>query len=774
MTEKRMRKGPRGTARRPRCEDNYPSLENLSRTRFRTSDDVLFDVADTAVTPSRVMTRVISEARRAAQNPLKIESPPALVPLSDSGISQSGPETAYVSLRHDPHLLSNVAAEPLEVALQYCYFHTSPGRPEMNQASRTAWDKEFVQVSPRRLCELASAAYYLDICDLVDLTCRALAAIISGKTADQIRTTFHIENDLVQTLVFPPKLKGTAGLPRPQKRRVVAKKVLPASLGDDLADSDEHYSSQSGTPPSIPQLGRNTVEEVENWINGDGNSKKTSKKRRKKKKNKALSSAPECSAVEPSSLSKSTADIRSSNTSGELRAADSLAPSSPIETHDAHKQLTERSEMLVPRNATSLPTQSETQEIHGCPILTCNSSSSDDDVALVCIASRKEVEIAKAGMPVSSHFVSACDQRDVSQIAEPSSPPSSPPPADMSQRIIDEESKPVPKGLVWSALSGDQARPGYSKRNQQQQGHTSPEGPCNSTGRSDRGDRDPESISSKSILQVKSGSEIAGEGNYSVLIGSKGAFGRERYDKLCAVIYNDDHASSAIATKGMKKCGLPTVSQLGETLAKDCTTGSYPSLDSKPKNSEVPNMCDLSKAVLPGQSTGVDTKGVQSMHSGVGNASYIRCPSRMDKEVEDFENRLRIGDDDAEPNVFHASKRNEPLSRETLRNRQPVSQSVHPPSNNSKSNLSPDRIVSKKRVQVEYRAGEPSSHGFTQNRLRAVRREAQLLERERHLQQRVDALDKQITDLRTERENIRSELSFVVLELEQCRDETDL
>lgn len=772
MTEKRLRKGPRGTVRRPRCEDIYPSVENPSRTRFRTSDNVLFDVADTAVTPSRVMTRIISEARRAAEKPLRIEPPPALLSLSDSGTSQSATETCSVSLRHDPHLLSNVAAEPLEVALQYCYFHTSPDRLEMNQANRTAWDNEFVRVSPRRLCELASAAYYLDICDLVDLTCRAIAAIISGKTADQIRTTFHIENDLVQTLVFPPKLNGTARLSQPQKRRIESKKVSSASLADDLADSDEQDSRQAANPRSIPRLGRNTVEEVENWINGDGNSKKTSKKRRKKKKNKTSHSSPDCSAVEPTSLSTSAVDIRSSTSSGELPADDSLALSSPI---NAHAQLTEQSdrERPVPSNSNLLPAQSETQPEQGCPTLICTSSSSNDDVALVCMGARQEVGRAKARMSASSRYANSCDERGLCQSAEPSSPPSSPPPADVSQRIINEESKAVPKGLVWSAVSDDHSDLVYHGGNQRQQGHTSPERPLTGIRSGDETSGEPESISSKALSRLGPRIPNVGEGDFSELIASKAACGREQRDKLCAIVYNEDHVSSVTA-KGSTKSGPTTVSLIGVGLGKDYKSGFHLGYDSAEKNQESTKVCNLSEGALKGQSITVDTEEVQSSHSGVGNTSYIRCPTRMDKEVEDFENRLRIGDDEAEPNVFHASQQSETLLSETLLIRRTGRPSLHQSLSNSENNVGPEHIDNEDLVQVDLRAGEPAKDVFIQNRLRAVRREAQLVEREKHLQQRVEALDKQITNLRVERESVRSELSLVVRELEQYREETDL
>jgi hypothetical protein len=48
------------------------------------------------------------------------------------------------------------------------------------------------------LCELTSAADSLDMKPLVDLTSRALARMIEGKTPEEIRETFHLPDDLTE------------------------------------------------------------------------------------------------------------------------------------------------------------------------------------------------------------------------------------------------------------------------------------------------------------------------------------------------------------------------------------------------------------------------------------------------------------------------------------------------------------------------------------------------------------------------------------------------
>lgn len=53
----------------------------------------------------------------------------------------------------------------------------------------------------KKLCELTSAADSLQLKPLVDLTSRALARIIEGKTPEEIRETFHLPDDLTEVML---------------------------------------------------------------------------------------------------------------------------------------------------------------------------------------------------------------------------------------------------------------------------------------------------------------------------------------------------------------------------------------------------------------------------------------------------------------------------------------------------------------------------------------------------------------------------------------------
>ncbi|XP_015749365.1 PREDICTED: S-phase kinase-associated protein 1-like isoform X1 [Acropora digitifera] len=55
--------------------------------------------------------------------------------------------------------------------------------------------KEFLEVDQKTLFELTLAANYLDLKELLAVTCKTVAIMIEGKTPEEIRKTFNIKND---------------------------------------------------------------------------------------------------------------------------------------------------------------------------------------------------------------------------------------------------------------------------------------------------------------------------------------------------------------------------------------------------------------------------------------------------------------------------------------------------------------------------------------------------------------------------------------------------
>ena len=68
-----------------------------------------------------------------------------------------------------------------------------------------SWDAQFTDVDQSTLFELILAANYLNIKPLLDLTCLTVANMIKGKTPEEIRRHFNIEND------FTPEEVGGGG-----------------------------------------------------------------------------------------------------------------------------------------------------------------------------------------------------------------------------------------------------------------------------------------------------------------------------------------------------------------------------------------------------------------------------------------------------------------------------------------------------------------------------------------------------------------------------------
>lgn len=89
--------------------------------------------------------------------------------------------------------LPNVDSKVLALIIEYLKRHNSEAKEEDEDLKK--FDKDFVEVDQGTLFHLISAANYLNIKTLLDLTCQTVADMIKGKTPEQIRTHFNIEND---------------------------------------------------------------------------------------------------------------------------------------------------------------------------------------------------------------------------------------------------------------------------------------------------------------------------------------------------------------------------------------------------------------------------------------------------------------------------------------------------------------------------------------------------------------------------------------------------
>ncbi|KAF8365116.1 hypothetical protein HHK36_032859 [Tetracentron sinense] len=210
----------------------------------------------------------------------------------------------------------------LSLILDYCRFHQVPGR---SNKERKSFDEKFIRLETKRLCELTSAADSLQLKPLVDLTSRALARMIEGKTPEEIRETFHLPDDLTEEEKLEP-LRNTADDPRirllnrlyARKRRELKDKEKLKNVGVE----EEHVDERS-------------VDDLLSFINGDngGNpvsDSKVVKAAKHKKKNRRRKDQPrDSSSNNVNKNHKELDDLSSVRCSGEV---DNILVRSPCET----------------------------------------------------------------------------------------------------------------------------------------------------------------------------------------------------------------------------------------------------------------------------------------------------------------------------------------------------------------------------------------------------------------------------------------------------------
>ncbi|KAL8973126.1 MAG: hypothetical protein Q9183_000146 [Haloplaca sp. 2 TL-2023] len=103
----------------------------------------------------------------------------------------------------DPIPIPNVNEAVLRKVIEWCTHHRAdpPASTDDDSDSRKKttdideWDQKFMQVDQEMLFEIILAANYLDIKALLDVGCKTVANMIKGKSPEEIRKTFNIQND---------------------------------------------------------------------------------------------------------------------------------------------------------------------------------------------------------------------------------------------------------------------------------------------------------------------------------------------------------------------------------------------------------------------------------------------------------------------------------------------------------------------------------------------------------------------------------------------------
>lgn len=99
--------------------------------------------------------------------------------------------------------LPNVKDVVLRKVIEYCTHYKEEAMTTIQTPLKSSkiedmvqpWYASFVQVEQNLLFELVTAANFMDIKPLLDLTCLAVAVLIKGKQAGELRAMFNISNE---------------------------------------------------------------------------------------------------------------------------------------------------------------------------------------------------------------------------------------------------------------------------------------------------------------------------------------------------------------------------------------------------------------------------------------------------------------------------------------------------------------------------------------------------------------------------------------------------
>ncbi|CAJ1952806.1 unnamed protein product [Sphenostylis stenocarpa] len=183
----------------------------------------------------------------------------------------------------------------LGLILDYCRFHQVPGHSNkineylsvLRLKERKTFDEKFIRMDTKKLCELTSAADSLQLKPLVDLTSRALARIIEGKTPEEIRETFHLPDDLTEEEKLEP-LRNITDDPRIRLlNRLYARKRKELKERKKLKDVEIEEEPKD----------ERSLEDLLSFINGaDGDMKGTRANKNKKKNRRRKDQAKDLSS----------------------------------------------------------------------------------------------------------------------------------------------------------------------------------------------------------------------------------------------------------------------------------------------------------------------------------------------------------------------------------------------------------------------------------------------------------------------------------------------
>ncbi|MES1919829.1 hypothetical protein MHBO_001589 [Bonamia ostreae] len=112
--------------------------------------------------------------------------------------------------------LINVGSSELKKVIEFLKYHKNvpfepiptPLKSKNMREIVPEWDANFIEMDQSSLFKIILAANYLDIRDLLDLSCAKVATMIKGKSVEAIRECFGIENDFTKEELKAVKIEN--------------------------------------------------------------------------------------------------------------------------------------------------------------------------------------------------------------------------------------------------------------------------------------------------------------------------------------------------------------------------------------------------------------------------------------------------------------------------------------------------------------------------------------------------------------------------------------
>jgi len=184
-----------------KLDESHSSVKNMEENISKMEDDE--DIVETENFPDRIQKLQSSDGDvfGVDVNICKNLSYTIWNMMLDRGIEDQNEDDEIIPLH-------KVKGGCLGKVIEWCLFHRDDPIRNKNipipledrkKEKRTddicPWDWEFLQVEQGDLFEIMMAAHYLEIDGLIDVCAKKIAGMMKGKSPEELRTMFNIEND---------------------------------------------------------------------------------------------------------------------------------------------------------------------------------------------------------------------------------------------------------------------------------------------------------------------------------------------------------------------------------------------------------------------------------------------------------------------------------------------------------------------------------------------------------------------------------------------------